>query len=95
MSNSNYLIIYFYLEEYKKKNYIHSIYNMPAVVRMTISNNNNNSTNFGSIVASRRPDVIATPATPSRPAPRGGLASSSMIQRIHTIRPGCGSCGRH
>ena len=40
--------------------------------------------------------VAATPATPNTvvtPPRKIGL-NAAMIQRIHTIRPGCGSCGR-
>jgi hypothetical protein len=40
--------------------------------------------------------VAATPSTPNTvitPPRKIGL-NTAMIQRIHTIRPGCGSCGR-
>jgi len=41
--------------------------------------------------------VAATPVTPNTavtPPPRKIGLNAAMIQRIHTIRPGCGSCGR-
>jgi hypothetical protein len=41
--------------------------------------------------------VAATPSpsnTAVTPPPRKIGLNASMVQRIHTIRPGCGSCGR-
>ena len=44
---------------------------------------------FTTSVTSRAPKVTTTPKTKST------YFTSSMIQRIHTSKPGCGSCGRH
>lgn len=37
---------------------------------------------------------IANQATISRPQPSSAL-TAPIIGRIHTTKPGCGSCGRH
>jgi hypothetical protein len=35
-------------------------------------------------------------ANPSLAAPKAPSAlNASIISRIHSVRPGCGSCGRH
>ncbi len=35
-------------------------------------------------------------ANPSLTAPRAPSAlNASMLARVHNVRPGCGSCGRH
>lgn len=57
---------------------------MPAVIKMRISNGNSS--------AYQRP--INNPVSaPVKPPP--STLKSSMIGRIHDIKPGCGGCGRH
>ena len=60
---------------------------MPATIKMTLSNGNPirphlvaPSTNFASIPT--------TSSTLNKPL------SSPMVERIHNVKPGCGSCGR-
>jgi hypothetical protein len=60
---------------------------MPATIKMTLSNGHpirpnlvSLSANFASI-----PKSIPTPNKP---------LSAPMVERIHNIKPGCGSCGR-
>jgi len=62
---------------------------MPGVVKMSLSSFNSQIM-LNHILASSKP---RSEPVQSMPAPKGGL-SNSMIQRIHSIKPGCGSCGR-
>jgi hypothetical protein len=62
---------------------------MPQKINMVISNGNNftsvqarqinNGSNFTSLAAPKAPSALNAP----------------FISRIHNVRPGCGSCGRH
>ena len=56
---------------------------MPAKMTMQISNGNY----YSGVAAPAPSKTVVTP-------PRKIGLNASMIQRIHTIRPGCGSCGR-
>ena len=56
---------------------------MPVKMTMQISNGNY----YSGVAAPPLPKTAVTPP------PKIAL-NASMIQRIHTIRPGCGSCGR-
>ena len=58
---------------------------MPAKLNMFISNGNHSQ-------------AQVTAHAPANPAPLPRAPSSlnaGMIRRIHNVRPGCGSCGRH
>jgi hypothetical protein len=59
---------------------IYIIYNMPAKINMFISNGNPSLKQ-----ATPPPLVKATPSAINAP----------MLARVHNVRPGCGSCGRH
>lgn len=39
--------------------------------------------------------TVASPKVTIASKPKSTSFTSSMIQRIHTSKPGCGSCGRH
>lgn len=63
---------------------------MPARINMFLSNGNPppamlkqiNATNLGT--------------TPSMASPKAPSAiNAPMLARVHNVRPGCGSCGRH
>ena len=41
-----------------------------------------------------RPNVANLSIAPALPQPPTAL-NASIIARIHTVKPGCGSCGRH
>jgi hypothetical protein len=62
---------------------------MPAKMNMLISN--------GNFVPPMQPRSLvnhanlASIATPKAPS----ALNASIISRIHSVRPGCGSCGRH
>lgn len=65
---------------------------MPQKINMFLTNNNRprvnlprqvNSASLGSVSP-----AMATPKAPSS-------LSAPIISRIHSVRPGCGSCGRH
>ena len=58
---------------------------MPAKINMFISNGNYKP----SITPS-----LATPQVPTTPKAPSAL-NAPFIARIHNVRPGCGSCGRH
>lgn len=53
---------------------------MPAVIKMQIGNN------YNIPKASNTTPTVKTQAASLK---------GSMIGRIHTIKPGCGGCGRH
>ncbi len=64
---------------------------MPQKINMFISNGNvaprTNSTgavNYANLAVAPTVTTVVVPST----------LSSSMIGRIHSIKPGCGSCGR-
>ena len=60
---------------------------MPAKIHMYINNGNMSAANARS---------IASPVTPQIMVPKNSSAlNASIIGRIHTVKPGCGSCGRH
>jgi len=76
---------------------------MPFKIPMIISNNNNfhppvfrkksYNANLGVTVAA---NPKAPPAPQAPPAPKAPSAlNAGMLSRVHNVRPGCGSCGRH
>lgn len=64
---------------------------MPAKISMFLSNGNLNY-NTRSAINSASLSVI--PETKSVVPPSSSSLNSSIISRIHNVRPGCGSCGR-
>jgi hypothetical protein len=63
---------------------------MPAKINMIISNGNVMPPQM------RSPMNTANFATTPISAPKTSTAlNSSIISRIHNVKPGCGSCGRH
>jgi hypothetical protein len=66
-----------------KNNFIHIIYKMPLMkMRMDLSNDRMTR------------DRVMVPAAAPTPQIKIRPLYSSMINRIHDIKPGCGSCGR-
>jgi hypothetical protein len=59
---------------------------MPAKINMLISNGNVLPPHLRSITA---PPTLGT-AAPKAPT----ALNASIIARIHSVKPGCGSCGR-
>ena len=59
---------------------------MPATIKMQIGN----SYNVPKVINPNVNPNVINPNTNSISALKGG-----MISRIHTIKPGCGGCGRH
>lgn len=57
---------------------------MPAKVTMTLNNNNFSHHQMAALVRAKQ---VAPRQQPSR-------LNSSMVDRIHAIKPGCGSCGK-
>ena len=64
---------------------------MPAVIKMRLSNGNNTIKQMRdvskAINLSPVPKMVPTNGVTS-------LKSSSIITRVHNVKPGCGSCGR-
>ena len=58
---------------------------MPALIKMRITNGNNNYN------IPKPPNV----STQNNITKGPGTLKSNMIGRIHNIQPGCGGCGRH
>jgi hypothetical protein len=65
---------------------------MPQKILMILSNN---QTYRPEPIANQfQPNVAQTPISKGISPGVNGAFSNSMIGRIHTIKPGCGSCGR-
>ena len=58
---------------------------MPQKITMNLHNSNYNNQYLASL--RQKQSVLAQP-------PKNASLNSSMVERIHTARPGCGSCGR-
>jgi hypothetical protein len=79
---------------YKKYNFnICIIYNMPAKMNMFISNGNFNPQIHREINTANLASSVGSTAVATKSAPTS--LTASIISRIHNVRPGCGSCGRH
>jgi hypothetical protein len=65
---------------------------MPQKISMILSNNHT----YRPEPSARQfqPNIAQTPLSKGVTPGVNGDFSSSMIGRIHTIKPGCGSCGR-
>jgi hypothetical protein len=59
---------------------------MPAKINMVISNGNISPAQLRSLVAPPTLGAVTTKAPTA--------LNSSIIARIHNVKPGCGSCGR-
>jgi len=65
---------------------------MPQKIHMFISNGNTPS--FVQKQILNTPSLAA--ASPSMAAPRAPSSlNAPILARVHNVRPGCGSCGRH
>lgn len=64
---------------------------MPAVIKMRLSNGNPTPQQFAAFSNSNMSAVPKNLPTQVNTS----LQNSSMIARIHNVKPGCGSCGRH
>ena len=63
---------------------------MPQKINMVISNGNLRP-NF-----QRQINTASLGTAPSMAAPRAPSAlNAPILARVHNVRPGCGSCGRH
>jgi hypothetical protein len=61
---------------------------MPQKINMFISNGNNSSFVTQQQIILGAAPYMASPKAPS-------ALNAPFIARIHNVRPGCGSCGRH
>jgi hypothetical protein len=59
---------------------------MPTKLKMTLFNGNMSASYIASVQSKQV--VKSTTSIPSS-------LKSSMISRIHNVKPGCGGCGRH
>jgi hypothetical protein len=77
----------FYKNLETKNNYnIYINYNMPAKINMVINNGN---------ITHSQLRYIMSPPTLGAGIPKPPTAlNASIIARIHSVKPGCGSCGR-
>jgi len=79
----------YFINQYKFNIYI--IYNMPAKMNMFLANVNqpslflNKQINTSSLGGIRSTDISKASSAINAP----------MIGRIHNVKAGCGSCGRH
>jgi hypothetical protein len=63
---------------------------MPANIKMTLSNGNPTLAQIAALTYSS--NISPIPKTTQLKST--GPLNSGMIHRIHTTKPGCGSCGR-
>jgi len=64
---------------------------MPQKIHMFISNGNHQPEVQRQIL-----NTASLAASPSMAAPKAPSAlNAGMLARVHNVRPGCGSCGRH
>ena len=63
---------------------------MPAVIKMRLSNGN---PTFQQLTSNSKANLAPVPKNSTNAT--ASLKNSSMIERIHSVKPGCGSCGRH
>jgi hypothetical protein len=75
---------------------------MPQKLNMIISNGNNHPSIQRQIINTASlgvaPSSMASPsmASPSMASPKAPSAlNAPILARVHNVRPGCGSCGRH
>lgn len=61
---------------------------MPAKINMVISNGNFTPAQIALHTAKKEKELASLPKAPT-------ILNAPMIKRIHNVRPGCGSCGRH
>jgi hypothetical protein len=86
--------IYFLLTEKIILIFIFSI--MPQKINMFISNGNPPPMIQRQIINTASLGVALTNASPSMASPKAPSAlNAPFIARVHNVRPGCGSCGRH
>lgn len=64
---------------------------MPAVIKMRLLNGNPTAQQLAAFSKSNMSPVPQNLPTKSNTS----SLNSSMISRIHNIKPGCGSCGKH
>lgn len=63
---------------------------MPQKINMVISNGNSPP------IFRRQINTASLATAPSMAAPKAPSAlTAPILARIHNVRPGCGSCGRH
>jgi hypothetical protein len=64
---------------------------MPAKIKMSLSNGNPSPAIFKQAI-----NTASLGGAPSMAAPKAPSAiNAPMLARVHNVRPGCGSCGRH
>lgn len=69
---------------------------MPQKLNMFISNGNPPPMIQRQIINTASLGVAPSMASPSMASPKAPSAlNAPFIARVHNVRPGCGSCGRH
>jgi hypothetical protein len=67
---------------------------MPKKIHMFLSNGNHSPVNLNKLHIAQSP-AMSVP-NPYMSAPKSSAAlNAPFLARIHNVRPGCGSCGRH
>lgn len=61
---------------------------MPAKINMFLSNGNH------AMMLARTANTASLSVAPT-PTPAPTALNAPILQRVHNVRPGCGSCGRH
>lgn len=60
---------------------------MPQKIMMNLNSNSSSSTQYVAYLSALQQATVAHP-------PKSSSLKTPMIGRIHSVRPGCGSCGR-
>lgn len=69
---------------------------MPQKLNMIISNGNNLPTFQRQMLNTASLAVAPSTSSPSMSAPKAPSSlKAPILARVHNVRPGCGSCGRH
>lgn len=64
---------------------------MPAKINMFLSNGN-----YQPAVVKQQINAASLGSAPSMASPKAPSAlNAPILARVHNVRPGCGSCGRH
>lgn len=64
---------------------------MPAKINMVINNGN-----APPVIQQRQLNTASLGVSPSLASPKAPSAlNAPILARVHNVRPGCGSCGRH
>jgi hypothetical protein len=87
------LFYYLIIIHFKRKLFIYIKYRMPKKINMFLLNGSQPTINFIQNNTASLAGVNYNPSMSSSKAPTA--LNAPILARVHNVRPGCGSCGRH